>query len=411
MPGPPTDRPSGSRRSAAPMEEAAQDPKRQRPPRGRSQTRPAEGVSSSQSIHGSKAKAAQPLPMHGSVGSVPIFDEPPSVTFDSNEFTREVIRSLAPIRTAVQNFAMDAPIFIDTLNRARNNRERGVEAAAATITNAVNATNRQLSLACEEELDGFVIDLKGFQGPGRIPLSDEESVGSRAQSDIRDQEPSDDRRKHPGWTDERTKEWLMDESPPTNIQERGPAPTGQRRHPGERQDNMEYREPHNPWDRMNYHDQYQSPTEDWALRQYPSIGFRWSKSMDHPYATGVRSPVNGAQGCYYCAEFHRRPDCPWKDHEHDIDGSPLLGDELLGKGFVWSSKGGKDWQGGMIKGGYIDVTPKGKGKGKGAYYLDRGVPSSSPNHTNDNWHRRRSTVSQQQHDARHADRAEDSGVA
>ena len=78
----------------------------------------------------------------------------------------------------------------------------------------------------------------------------------------------------------------------------------------------------------------------------------------------------------------------------------------------------------MIKGGNIDVTPKGKGKGKGGgdgpgsvgkgpYYLDRGVPSHAPHHNNDSWHRRRSTVSQQQHDARQheADQDGDSGVA
>ena len=114
---------------------------------------------------------------------------------------------------------MSTPVWIDHLNQARNRGERGVETVACTITNAVNATHRAILLACEEELRGFVQDLDGYQGPGRLPPTEEESFSSRAASDSEDDHrprtaaeiAAAEKLKKQDWS-----EWLMDEEPPPN---------------------------------------------------------------------------------------------------------------------------------------------------------------------------------------------------
>ena len=88
--------------------------------------------------------------------------------------------------------------------------------------------------------------------------------------------------------------------------------------------------------------------DQWIMEQHPSIGVRWSEQLDHPYATITRP-----QGCYLCGDQHDRKTCGWRNIFQDPVGTPLIGDVLLGKGFMYDAKGGRDGKG--------SVVPSGKG--------------------------------------------------
>ena len=108
---------------------------------------------------------------------------------------------------------------------------------------------------------------------------------------------------------------------------------------------------------------------EWACEQHPIIGIRWSEHPGHPYATVMRPA-----GCYPCGERHSRKTCEWRNiFEHPV-GIPLIGDQILGKGFAYDATAGQGRKGGVVpvETGKASWTTPWKGStGKG--FRDRGT--------------------------------------
>ena len=176
---------------------------------------------------------------------------------------------LANIRTAVHNFAIETPLWVEELCHAEHDGAEGVEVIAGSLSNIVINARKHICLAITEDFDGFIQDLDNFQGPGRIESGSEEERKRKRETST-DKDSQESRRPR-----------SSTEIPPDSTgydpgQHPGPiARRAQTQQRIEAEQRRSIEESMHPKDIADLKGQWAQ--DQWIQEQHPIIGVRWSE--------------------------------------------------------------------------------------------------------------------------------------
>ena len=264
---------------------------------------------------------------------------------------RDVNDKLNNIKRAIHEFSAETSLWVEELLHAQGSGIEGVEMVAGSLSNITTASKRHLQTAIREDYNGFLQDLDNIQGPMRVQT---EGPEDRKRQKTSTNSEDDSQASSPGqwaqsFADLPCQDARYSELPPDSTSYRpSPAPPRtappasilQARVEEEQRRSMEESQHQ---DDMDIDDEDIRLQHQWAMKQQPTIGRRWSNQCDHPWATLTRP-----QGCYLCGEQHDRKSCGWRNIFEDPPGEPLLGDLLLGKGYEYDPKGGRERKGSIV---------------------------------------------------------------
>lgn len=356
----------------------------------------------------------------GTTGQPTAGTEASGPTYRNQKMIRDVSTKLTNIRNAVHEFAAETSLWTEELLHAEGSGVEGVEMVAGALSNITCASKRHLLLAISEDFDGFIQDLDNFTGPMRV------QTGSAEDRKRQRRDPSDDDpqtlRPRRSCQDARYDEFPPDTTSynhPQQLRDDTTSIVQQRVEDEQRRSIEESSLQHQGSSSMDIDDEDIRRQHQWAMEQHPTIGVRWSEQCDHLWATIIRP-----QGCYLCGDQHDRKTCSWRNIFEDPPGQPLLGDLLLGKGYEYDAKGGREGKGSVVPKGQVSapwdhVASPAWVQGSGKGFRDRGPNIGGHSDTQQQqdptteteasgW-RPRSHVAQQQFEAREKERIEGRG--